>query len=386
VLALDDREVLTGRSLIVFDVIATEQDFRKLLAELELIRLESDAPWIDTFKIGVAPIRPEAIDFYGVACRFKIKRIEPERVQQPPVTGLPSVQDPGFDHLKLLKANKAKCTGNGIKIAILDSGFEFDHPDFRGRTFLQKTFVGNSAYDENGHGTHCTGLACGPRRLGGGPGYGVAEKCVILVVRVADKNRLAKDADILLGLEWAGQQHADVISLSFNSDSASNEPSAAYERAGRVLLGLEPQLRMPFPSLVIGSAGNGGGGGTGPVQEPANCNAIMAVGSVDRNLAPSDFSPVLVPAGDPVDIVAPGCPIRSSWLLTDPRNPYRVLCGTSQAAPLAAGVAALWAEHNGMNCRGLDLWQAMIEGARPLKGLGFPRIGAGLVTAPTGPC
>ena len=53
--------------------------------------------------------------------------------------------------------------GNGIKVAVLDTGFDLGHPEFAGRSIVSNTFVGQPVQDLHGHGTHTTGTACGPQ-------------------------------------------------------------------------------------------------------------------------------------------------------------------------------------------------------------------------------
>ena len=54
---------------------------------------------------------------------------------------------------------QSRFTGKGVRIAVLDTGFDFTHPDFAGRTIHRKSFVGRQAIDKDGHGTHCAGVA-----------------------------------------------------------------------------------------------------------------------------------------------------------------------------------------------------------------------------------
>jgi subtilisin family serine protease len=111
--------------------------------------------------------------------------------------------------------------------------------------------------------------------------------------------------------------------------------------------------------LVIAAAGNSAGRTVG---HPANAASIMAVGAVDNWLRVARFS-----AGESsrvdepdVDIVAPGVDVYS----TVPRQMYASREGTSMAAAHVAGIAALWAEAEGL--RGRALWQRLLESARPL--------------------
>src|SRR5579863_6468048 len=70
----------------------------------------------------------------------------------------------------------SRLTGNGIKLAVLDTGVDLSHPDFSKREILSRNFVGDGQpfHDGVGHGTHCSGTAAGPLQPSTGPRYGIA--------------------------------------------------------------------------------------------------------------------------------------------------------------------------------------------------------------------
>jgi subtilisin family serine protease len=365
------QEELTGRSIVLFDEEAREKDFRDFLQALQT-HGSGDPPfgeawWSNLFKVAVVPYRPYGIQRRKV-CDFGVLQIIPERVFRSPIVSATPSAYSAFDHLDAVYAKNSGYHGTNIRVAILDSGFEFGHPDFKTRKNITfQTFVGRNAQDENGHGTHCAGLACGPRKFSDGtPAYGIADDADMLIVRVADEYKATGEGLILKGLDHIAGK-ADIASVSLNAGSETNEPSALYERVGRILL-----LNS---CLVIASAGDNGDYGTGPVQKPANSNAIMAIGSIGAGRAISSFSPGLIPGGDPIDFVAPGENIRSSWLSGED---YQIASGTSQAAPIVAGLAALWAQAK--NLRGMELWNEMTKHTITVGD--FPHSGYGLLVAP----
>ena len=74
----------------------------------------------------------------------------------------------------------SELSGAGIKVAVLDTGFDHSHPDFFGRAITKKLFATNSSEDDvHGHGTHCIGTACGPLRPTHGVRYGIAYEAEI---------------------------------------------------------------------------------------------------------------------------------------------------------------------------------------------------------------
>ncbi|WP_332769102.1 S8 family serine peptidase [Phenylobacterium sp.] len=249
-------------------------------------------------------------------------------------------------------------SGAGIRLAVLDTGMDLGHPDFTGRQFFTQTFVGQPVQDLHSHGTHCIGTAAGPLAPPGvTPRYGIAYKAPIYPGKVLTNSGSGTTASVLAGMNWAIANRCAVISMSLGS---SSPVQAAYTAAGRAAL-----VRG---CLIVAAAGNSGG----PTGSPANSPTIMAVASLDSNLAPSSFS-----SFGKIEIAAPGRDVLSSV----PRpTRYGVKSGTSMATPHVAGCAALWAQTN-PNLRGQALWNKLIATARPLP---YPRtrVGAGLVQAP----
>jgi subtilisin family serine protease len=262
-------------------------------------------------------------------------------------------------------------TGRGIRVAVLDTGFDVAHPDFAGRAVTATSFVaGQSAQDGHGHGTHCVGTACGPRAPEGSRGYGVASGAEVFVGKVLSDEGSGTDAEILAGIAWAVRNRCQVISMSLGADVP--EPSPAYTAAGR--------RALDAGSLIVAAAGNNAdrrSGDVGFVGVPANSPDVLAVGALDPSLAVAWFSArsTAVPGGQ-VDLAAPGVDVYSSWPMP---GRYETISGTSMATPHVAGLAALWAEESGL--RGRDLWWALTRASRRLTAPSVD-VGAGLPLAP----
>jgi subtilisin family serine protease len=250
-------------------------------------------------------------------------------------------------------------SGVGIKVAMLDTGFDLGHPDFAGRPIVGQTFVGQPVQDLHGHGTHTCGTATGPKAPAGAiPRYGIAYRAPIFIGKVLNNSGGGTTATVLAGMNWAIANRCPVISMSLGAQTGVQ---AAYTAAGAAALnkGL----------LIIAAAGNSSGLPTGA---PANSPTIMAVSSLDPTLVPSAFNSV-----GKIEIAAPGRDVFSSW----PRPlKYKTISGTSMATPHVSGCAALWAESS-IALRGLTLWKRLQATAKPLP---FPasRVGRGLVQAP----
>jgi subtilisin family serine protease len=274
--------------------------------------------------------------------------------------------------LQATRASTSAKTGVGIRVAVLDTGFALNHPDFAGRPILSKSFVsGQAVQDGHGHGTHCVGTSCGPKSPPGGTRrYGVATNDNILVGKVLSNQGSGSDASILAGIEWAISNQARVISMSLGANVS--QVSAAYEAVGR--------RALQAGSLIIAAAGNNAdraAGNMGFVGMPANSPSIMAVGAVDANMRMANFSArSSAVVGGKVDIAGPGVAVYSSWPMA---TRYRAISGTSMATPHVAGVAALISQATGF--RGAQLWARLTQTARPLN-LPSADVGAGLAQAP----
>jgi subtilisin len=267
-----------------------------------------------------------------------------------------------------------RLTGAGIKLCVLDTGIDLQHPDFIGRDITHRSFVsGEGVEDGNSHGTHCAGTAAGRLPKGNSPRYGVAPDALLHVGKVLSNAGSGRERDILAGMLWAIGAGCEVISMSLGRAVREGEPpSPDYERVG--------QLALQKGSLIVAAAGNESSrryGHIAPVGAPANSPSIMAVAALDQQLGVAEFScGGLNSAGGEVNIAAPGVGIFSSV----PRPEiYRILRGTSMACPHVAGLAALLAQSN-KSLRGRALWDTMMASARKLN-LPGRDVGAGLAIA-----
>ena len=231
-------------------------------------------------------------------------------------------------------------TGKGVRIAVLDTGFDSGHPDFVGRQVTRASFIsGETADDGHGHGTHCIGTACGPRQPQRLPAYGVASEAEIFAGKVLSNQGRGADGGILAGIDWAIRNTCTVISMSLGAPVAVGGGfSTVYETVA--------QRALTAGSLIVAAAGNDSSrpGRIAPVGHPANCPSIIAVAAIDSSLAIARFSSGgMNLRGGQVDIAAPGVAVRSS--VPRPRL-YATMNGTSMATPHAAGLVALHAQAN----------------------------------------
>jgi subtilisin family serine protease len=277
--------------------------------------------------------------------------------------------------LAAIGADRSRLTGDGTLVAVLDTGFAANHPDFGGRPIDVRSFIdGVGPSDLFGHGTHCIGTVGGPRG-GGGGSYGVAPRASIFSGKVLGDDGKGSDFAILAGMEAAVAARATVISLSLGAPRRRGSTfETRYEMAGR--------RALDNGCVIVAAAGNEADQGADfVVGVPANSPSILAVAAVDERLAPASFSnPSSDAYGGMVDIAAPGVDILSSVPL--PKR-YDRFSGTSMATPHVAGVLALIAEaHPGLRGRGLV--QKLFEYSQRLPAPST-RVGLGLVRAPSAP-
>ena len=265
-------------------------------------------------------------------------------------------------------------SGRGIRLAVLDTGFDLQHPDFEGRSITTKSFIaGQEVQDGHGHGTHCIGTSVGAKCPGVLPRYGVAYEAEIFAGKVLSNAGSGSDTGILAGIEWAMQNQCAVISMSLGAATRPGQAfSQVFERVAR--------RAQEQGTLIIAAAGNESQRPSviNPVGHPANCPSIMAVAALDVQGAIARFSNRGInPDGGQVDIAGPGVDVHSSWPMP---TRHRRISGTSMATPHVAGIAALYAEAD-PSARGAALGRLLTAGAQRLA-LPSEDVGAGMVQAP----
>lgn len=251
-------------------------------------------------------------------------------------------------------------TGAGALVAVIDSGVDANHPDLAGRVVAGPDIVDNDndPSDPTGHGTHIAGIIAAASGNGIG-GAGVAPTARILAVRVLGADDNGTPANVAAGINAAIDAGADVINLSLNWSQASQElapVTAAMQRAADVGI------------VVIVAAGNDA---LGRCEEPVLPAHALCVGALSANLTLAPFSSY----GQGLGLVAPGDNLMSTW--ND--NTYHSMSGTSQAAAMTSGVAALLV---GLGLHGDQITQRLLATARDIATPGRDSsTGAGLLDA-----
>jgi len=266
-------------------------------------------------------------------------------------------------------------SGRGVKVAVLDTGMDLNHPDFAGRTITSQSFIpGQAAQDGHGHGTHCIGTATGPKCPAIRPRYGVAYEAGIFAGKVLNNTGRGTDGQILAGINWAIANKCEVISMSLGAPVQAGQTfSTVFETVA--------QRALQAGTLIVAAAGNDSNrpGVIKPVGHPANCPSILAVAAIDSSLGIAWFSNRGInPQGGQIDLAGPGVDVYSSVPMP---TRYGRKSGTSMATPHVAGIAALLAEAN-PGARGSALGQLLAATAQRLTTLPGADVGAGLIRAP----
>ncbi|WP_109509135.1 S8 family peptidase [Nocardioides speluncae] len=267
-------------------------------------------------------------------------------------------------------------TGVGVKVAVLDTGIDSDHPDLVGQVAATANFSRSpSMTDVKGHGTHVAGTIAGTGALAPGVRRGVAPGATLLIGKVLGDDGFGDLAASVRGMEWAVENGARVVNMSLGS--------APTDGTDPVSLALN-ELSASSGALFVVAAGNTGPGAN-TVSAPSTADAALSVAAVDATGTVAGFSsrgPRIGDDGFKPEIAAPGVSItapRSSDMPGAPGD-YATFSGTSMATPHVAGVAAMLAQEH-PNWTGQQIKSALMATAAPAAG-GPAAVGAGQVFAP----
>jgi serine protease len=282
--------------------------------------------------------------------------------------------------------------GAGATIAVVDTGADLGHPDLAANLVTGTDLTPPAAQgcpgpqDENGHGTHVSGIAAAVTNNGIGVA-GTAPDAKVMPVRVLDADGSADDATVVQGIKYAADHGAQVINLSLGGDPIIAEaPPLNAEIADAV------KYAYSKGSLVVAAAGNE----SIPLcSYPAAAGKAVCVAATDKRGAPSFYSNFPASPDDSVGVRAPGglgdpvsCESAEDvwstiWPEADPCRDagsvsgYDTLAGTSMATPFVSGVAAL------LSARGLSNGQILecLKQTSSNKGTYDPVMGYGIVDA-----
>ncbi|HEY0157836.1 MAG TPA: S8 family serine peptidase [Thermoanaerobaculia bacterium] len=246
------------------------------------------------------------------------------------------------------------CSGAGVTVGVIDSGVDARHPDLAGAVSIaSKSLVGGTVDDSNGHGTFIAGLIAARDDASGMVGVAPSASVLAVETSIDGSSSTATNAS---GIRYAVQNGATVLNLSFGSGAQNDVMRAAINEV----------TAPPYNAIVVAAAGNDA---AEKVNYPASYSHVVSVSGTDSSGDWAEFSTW----NDAVDVAAPGALILSllaknapldcthsgyeiasiglvlgyegpndcGFIDGNPDAEYKVASGTSYAAPLVAGAAAL---------------------------------------------
>lgn len=218
--------------------------------------------------------------------------------------------------------------GSNITVAVIDTGMDIDHEDLLGDRFLINKGLNSitgktgaaAVNDDNGHGTHVSGIiaATADNDLGG---VGIAPECNILPIKVLNASGSGYSNNIVAGVNYAATSGVDVINLSLGGSVYDKAYEAAIKKADKM------------GTVVVAAAGNDA---TDAIHYPSSYSPSVCVASLEH-AGLSYYMSYFSNFQSMVDIAAPGSAIYSTTF----DGKYDNMSGTSMACPVVAGVVAL---------------------------------------------
>ena len=315
--------------------------------------LTAAKPGVRTFWTSVAPpldaTDPTPTLDEGLAKLWLDGQVQADLHESVSQIGAPEAWAAGFD-------------GEGVTVAMLDTGVDVHHPDLATQLGETQSFVPDEGIaDVVGHGTHVASTIVGTGAAQDGYYKGVAPGATLAVGKVLDDSGSGQDSWVMAGMEWAAKSGAKVVSMSLGDPSAVADGSDPMAQA-------VDALSDQYGTLFVIASGNAG---PQTVSSPGTAASALTVGAVDKQDALAYFSstgPVTGSGALKPDLVAPGVDItaaRSEDMTDGSTDLYQTMSGTSMATPHVSGSAAILAEqHPGWT--GQQLKDSLMSSAKGL--------------------
>jgi serine protease AprX len=225
-------------------------------------------------------------------------------------------------------------SGNGVTVALIDTGADIDHESLNHKVVAFKDFVNNQtvAYDDNGHGTHCASL------IAGDEGTGVAPGAKLVVIKVMDRDGACYLSDALKALDWCLENKdrygMKVVSFSVGGENPSDGSSLLDEACDKIV----------EKGLIMCVAAGNSGPSPSSIVIPGDAQNVITVGAIDGSGSIFDLSsrgPTSNGETKP-DLVTLGVNVVSA--LAGSKNGQSSVSGTSMAVPQVSGASAILLE------------------------------------------
>jgi len=365
--------VVAGEILVKFKPEVEKETIDKINKKFE-VEIKKELRIKNTYRLNVPPAKTinEMLKKYREDPN--VEYAEPNYIRKafrdPNDPLYPGGQQWGIDKIQAPQAWDTETGKASVVIAILDTGVDYDHEDLAGNMWDDGSgscgydFVNNDNDPDDdfppSHGTHCAGIAAAVTNNAKGIA-GVSWKSKIMAVKVLDDTGSGTLAWELNGINYAVNKNADIISMSFGTDTYPPIPSDierdaindAYNK-GCLLVAASGNDNQPY------------------VAYPAAYDNVIAVGATDENdnrCDPGDWSLGYGSNyGDELDVMAPGNNIWSTLI----GNAYGQLDGTSMATPFVSGLAALIWSHNS-TLTNVDVGDTIISSAKDIGSSGWDK-------------
>ncbi|MFI8008143.1 S8 family serine peptidase [Streptomyces sp. NPDC086010] len=268
--------------------------------------------------------------------------------------------------------------GQGVKVAVLDTGADTGHPDLAGRVSAAEDFSGSgNTGDHFGHGTHVAATVGGSGTASAGTRRGVAPRADLLIGKVLGDDGYGSSSQVIAGMEWAAEEDADVVNMSLGADLQTDGTDPMSQALDT--------LSATTGTLFVVAAGNAGPA-EGTVGSPGAADSALTVGAVDRDDSLASFSSRGPRHGDAAakpDVTAPGVDIVAARAAgTGMGHPvdasYTAASGTSMATPHVAGAAALLLQRH-PEWTGQQVKDALISTSHTVPGTKVTEQGGGRI-------
>jgi subtilisin family serine protease len=223
-------------------------------------------------------------------------------------------------------------TGSGVTVGVVDTGADASAPDLQGQLVAGASFLngvqGTTTQDQNGHGTHVSGIIAAAQNNWAGVS-GVAPGAKVMPLQALDSSGSGTLDDVASAFAYAGQNNIRIVNASLGGPASSQT--------------LEQAVRDYPNTLYVVAAGNSATNNDDPSAPFYPCDLpeanLICVGASDQNDQPAYFSDY---GATSVDLFAPGVNILSTWLAAN----YAYDSGTSMATPMVTGTLALMLARN----------------------------------------